>query len=64
MTPPAKPRRHFIAWSPQFHRAFHSTTKAMAIGLACSWCSNEDGREWTWRQLRRAEGWRVTEVSE
>lgn len=64
MTAPAKPRRHFIAWSPQFRRAFCAETKADVITLVCTWCSNVDGRKWTWRQLRPVEGWRVTEVSE
>lgn len=64
MTQPAKARRHFIAWSPQFVTAFRAPSKAGARSFVQGWSAPIDGREPTWEELQRTEGWRVTEVSE
>ena len=65
MTPPAKPRRHFIAWSPNRERAFYAITEREARFRAreYEWDVGMKHRP-TWRHVSEELGWRVTEVSE
>ena len=72
MTQPAKPRRHFIAWSPIRTRAFRATTANEVKNLvrdyelaSCVWTEDcPPPTRPTWRHAVKERDWRVTEVSE